>query len=189
MAYLRWPTVAAATLIASAAFAQAGAKDTLAPDKQVQSVEEAAVLAKLHQANKMEIEAGEQAKDDAESPKVKSYGEQLVKDHERADKMVRDYADKKGIDLRQQDSPSEAEKQEAKAEKTKMDALDALDGKEFDREFVRMMVADHQRVLAMVKNTRSETKNSDLRALLATLQPVLQKHLSRAQALERELER
>src|SRR3954462_11063589 len=94
MVLLRWSIVAALVVVASGSHAQkrVDPESALTPSEQQ-------VLIKLEHANQMEIDAGGLTEARAQSTKVKQYGDQLVKDHEQADDMVRDYADKKGADL------------------------------------------------------------------------------------------
>ena len=188
MSYARWSTLPIMALVAftsSLAFAQANAKETPEARKE-QGAAEAAVLSKLHHANQMEIKAGQLAKDNGASTGVKSYGERLIKDHRHADVAVRDYAERKGIELTSPSTPSEAERQEQKADAAAMARLAEVQGAEFDRSFASAMVRDHRNAIQMVRAARAESKGTEFRALLAKLLPVLEQHLKIAQNLEQQ---
>jgi putative membrane protein len=61
----------------------------------------------------------------------------------------------------------------------KMDQLNKLTGKEFDRGFAQMMVNGHQHVIDLIKNSESDVK-PDVKAFLDKTLPVLQRHLDMA---------
>src|SRR4051812_1439581 len=126
MTYVRW-SMLLLLLAAPAALAQQNAKETPAPQQQEQaSAAEAQVLAKLHHDNQMEIKAGQLARDRSESPKVKSFGERLIKDHTTADEAVRKYADSNGIELKEPVARSDAEQRDAQADADAMAKLGDL---------------------------------------------------------------
>src|SRR5262249_36918215 len=58
-----------------------------------------------------------------------------------------------------------------------------LKGTEFDREFVNVMVKDHQKTIDRLTNARSQIKDPDTVALIDKLLPTLKEHLSMAQKL------
>ena len=60
---------------------------------------DANVIRKLHHANEMEVEAGNLAKSKGDSKAVKAFGEELARDHAKADNDVRDLAKKKKLSL------------------------------------------------------------------------------------------
>jgi putative membrane protein len=155
------------------------------------ALSESQVLAKLHAANQMEMEAGGLAASRAQSGKVKRYGEQLIKDHRQADNSVMALAKRKGVDLQSVAStparPTDASDTEGleHAQRSSMERLRALKGSDFDRAFLATMVADHDDALRLVRNARSQTQDPELRALLVKLSPVLQQHYDLAQRLLR----
>jgi putative membrane protein len=148
--------------------------------QQEPALSESQVLAKLHAANLMEMEAGGLAASRAQSNKVKQYGEQLIKDHRQADDTVAAFAKRKGVDLANEPAKKSEENadtaHDAHAMGANMDQLRTLKGSEFDRAFLAAMIGDHDDALRMVRNARSQTHDSEFRALLSKLQPVLQQH-------------
>jgi putative membrane protein len=172
---------------------KAKSRDGDTAGQQQPALSESQVLAKLHAANQMEMEAGGLAASRAQSGKVKRYGEQLIKDHRQADNSVMALAKRKGVDLQSVPSmpsrpsgESEGENEsDAHAQRSSMEQLRTLTGSEFDRAFLAMMVADHDDALRLVRNARSQTQDPELRALLAKLTPVLRQHYDLAQRLLR----
>ena len=138
-------------------------------------------LARLAHDNQSEIDMGKMAKDQASSPRVKKFAEQIVRDHEQADKMVKDYTKKKNIDLNGSSSGM-AMKDEDKAE---MKRLKDLKGAEFDREFVHQMVGDHEKTVKDVTAARTQFKDPELTKLLDQLLPKLKQHLTTARSLDK----
>jgi putative membrane protein len=159
--------------------------------QQQPALSESQVLAKLHAGNQMEMEAGGLAASRAQSGKVKRYGEQLIKDHRQADNSVMALAKRKGVDLQSvpsmpaQPSDGSANEGDERAQRSSMEQLRTLNGSEFDRAFLAMMVGDHDDALRLVRNARSQTQDPELRALLTKLTPVLQQHYDLAQRLLR----
>jgi len=145
------------------------------------------VLGKLHHANQMEIEAGMAAKSNAESASVKSYGDQLVKDHQEADKMVLDLAKQYSAKIPAPKAKDEAEQTLMKKDMDKMTRLKGLRGAEFDREFLTSMANDHEANILLVKGARMTTQNEALKASLDKILPTLEKHRDMAQDLARKI--
>ena len=58
-----------------------------------------ALVMKIHKINQMEIQAGQLAQRNSSSAKVKQYGQQLVRDHQAADKKITTLAQSLGINL------------------------------------------------------------------------------------------
>jgi len=58
----------------------------------------------------------------------------------------------------------------------KMDQLQKMTGKDFDRAFAQMMVNGHREAIEMVKDARSTVQNAEVKSLLEQLLPTLQKH-------------
>ena len=59
-----------------------------------------ALVMKIHKINQMEIQAGQLAQRNGSSAKVKQYGQQLVRDHQAADKKITTLAQSLGVNLR-----------------------------------------------------------------------------------------
>jgi putative membrane protein len=142
-----------------------------APQHPTATAAESQALNELHEANRAEIAAGKLAAKHAEAADVKQYGEMLVTDHTKADEQVMKLAKEKGVTL-------------ARAKTTENETLHGQTGKDFDREFISMMVKDHQHAIAQAKDAESKASSDDMRALLKDTLPVLQKHLDRAQQLQ-----
>jgi len=145
-------------------------------------------LAKLHHDNQMETKMGELAKKNGQSKQVKQFGEMLIKDHGLADKQVSALAKKKNIDLTMPPPKDESERAERQSKMDSMNKLETLKGDEFDREFARMMVEDHQKAIDLVTTTEKQTQDSKIQSLLNKLLPVLKEHHRVAQQIAKRVE-
>ncbi len=128
-------------------------------------------LQNLHAANLMEIAAGKLAKSKGTTQEIRAYGAQLVSDHTAADKQVTAVAKKLGVKL--STPPKDAS----------LAALGGLKGTAFDTSFTNMMVQDHEKAIAMVKEAQGHSTNPDVTALLNALLPTLEKHRATAAGL------
>jgi putative membrane protein len=78
---------------------------------------------------------------------------------------------------------------EMRSHKMMMKDLQALKGPEFDRQFLTMMIRDHQKDIDEVKRGRAAMRGDDELAKLIDQQlPVLQKHLEAAQATLKKIQ-
>jgi putative membrane protein len=133
------------------------------------------LLAQLHKINQQEIMAGQLAEKKGSSSQVKDYGRMLVQDHEKADKQVKEVADKAHVSLTSTANLPQALQEQDKVNQSKMQQVQRLSGKEFDKAFAQVMSNGHQEAIDMVKNAEANAKG-DLKNLLDTLVPELQKH-------------
>jgi putative membrane protein len=137
------------------------------------------VLTKLHDTNLMEIEAAKLAKDNAASDGVKDYADKLQSDHEKADDDVKSLAKEERVQL--------ATKLSADSDGAAMlQRLRNVRGADFDRQFLDMMVTDHDKAISMVKAWQAEAQDKKVRSLLEDLLPTLEKHRDQARKLSRK---
>ncbi|MHB8420585.1 MAG: DUF4142 domain-containing protein [Myxococcales bacterium] len=133
------------------------------------------ILTQVHDINLAEIQEGKLAEQNGQSKKVKDYGKELVRDHERADKDVQKEAKKLGVSL----------SGEQAADQTEIGKLQGLTGADFDKEFVKDEIDGHQKTITMIKDALPQTSNPGEKKLLNNLLPTLKKHLKTAQKLEK----
>src|SRR5690606_39111134 len=84
----------------------------------------------------MEVILGELASKKASNPKVKAFAAQMMKDHSKANKELALIAEKASVLLPTDLHPDH---------KKHYDHLSTLTGAEFDKEYMQMMVDDHQK--------------------------------------------
>jgi len=127
------------------------------------------MIALLHEGNRMEIEGAKLALDKGQAERVKNYALLLTKEHQRCDKQLMDYADQKQFDRRS----LEDEKQEASD--GPMERLRVRQPQNFDRAFILAMVREHGRMIDALTSTMQESRDADLRRLLAGQLPVFER--------------
>ena len=157
-----WAVAVALLLAGGAAMAAADTSET------------AAALGKLHHANQMEIEMGRLAMQRGEMIGVTSFGQTLIVDHTAVDERVVALAMRERIDLTAA-TPAMTDDNMAK--------LKTLKGMQFDKAFARAMLEDHTKDLDEAKAVKDKTTDVQLKALLVTTIPVLEKHRDIAQKL------
>jgi putative membrane protein len=143
-------------------------------DMMNKKLDQTQLLQKLHHVNQEEIKAGQLAEQKGSSSDVKDYGKMLVKDHQQADRDLTALAGKVNVDLSKMKMDQES-REKREVHQDKMEQLQKLTGKEFDRGFAQMMVNGHQHVIELIKNSESDVK-PEVKASLDKMLPVLQKH-------------
>lgn len=141
----------------------------MAADKAAQKFVKDAI-----EGNLTEISMGQMAQEKGQSDAVKSFGQQLQKDHSDSNQKAMALASQMGMT-----PPSEP----SKKHKADADKLAKLSGDKFDKAFAKHMVADHKQDIKEFQKA-SKMKGDQAAADFAneTL-PVLQKHLETAQSL------
>jgi putative membrane protein len=169
------------------------------------------------QGGMTEVALSKLAEQRASNAQVKSFAQQMVKDHTKANQELTSLAGRKSITVSsrtleagpndmaadanpgttgQQDpgsgSPSgtltgqtlDKAKSDAHGEhQAKMDKLSKLSGAEFDREYMRCMLEDHDRTIALFRRQADQGKDRDLKAFAAKTLPTLTEHNRMAQRI------
>ena len=126
-----------------------------------------------------EVDMGELGSKKATSRQVKSFAKQVVADHTKANNELMAASKGKG------QVPS-ARDPEHKAMMDKFQQMEA--GKEFDRDYMAQMVADHKADIELFETAADDAKlDTELRAYAKKTLPTLRDHLSQAQAIESKL--
>jgi putative membrane protein len=123
-----------------------------------------------------EVEVGKLAESKAQNADVKSFGSMLNTDHSAANQELMSLAQKKGVTV-----PSTLPKKEQK----KVDKL--AKAKDFDKEFIHDGVEDHKHDIKEFEKEAKDGKDPDVKAFAQKTLPVLQKHLARAEELDKSM--
>ena len=123
------------------------------------------------QGNRKEIAAGELAQQQAQDEAVKDYARMMVSDHTA---MERQLAEAAGI----ADAAAPAPDASATAD------LEGKTGADFDRAYIDMMVADHEKTVALFEDAAQNAASEQARSLAANALPKLREHLERARELQ-----
>lgn len=127
-----------------------------------------------------EVEAGKLAQSKATSGTVKAFAEQMVSDHGRANAQLKQLALSKGITL-----PTGPGRSQIRA----LEKAGKLQGADFDREYMKLMVAEHKRTVSLFEKEARNGKDTELKSFASGLLPDLQRHLQRAESIEGELKK
>jgi putative membrane protein len=65
--------------------------------------------------------------------------------------------------------------------------MKTLTGGEFDREFVNLIVSEHQKTVEMFRDQQSTAQNEDVKKYVEDTLPILEMHLEKAQRLQTKL--
>ncbi len=122
----------------------------------------------------MEVEMGKLAASNAQSDRVKSYGQMLVNDHSAALNDLRSMAGRNGITVSTAMMPEH---------QGHIDMLKNKSGASFDKAYMDMMVKDHVKDIMDFKKASGNLKDSSYAMFARKTLPVLQKHLDSAKAI------
>jgi putative membrane protein len=145
------------------------------------------VVARVHQSNQKEIEMAQIALDKAESPQVKAYARKLLNDHQGADKKLLTYADKKNLDRSKLEKAATGTAAAPTADNDAQTRLLSATGADFDRQFVTVMLGEHDKAIDLVKSAKDSVTDRELRTFLAGVLPKLEQHRKMASELADKL--
>lgn len=133
-------------------------------------------------AGMAEVEMGMLGAMKATDAEVKTFAQRVVTDHSKANTELASGAKAKGLEI--PSSPDLMHK--ALMEKFERQTAD----KDFDRDFMKQMVKDHEAVVELFQNAASDTHlDSDLRLFAKMCLPTLRQHLKNAQTLVSKLDK
>jgi putative membrane protein len=143
----------------------------------------ATALTKLIESNVAEVEMGKIATSKATNPRVKEFAEMMVKDHTQA------------LDKLQALSGAPSDVKPNAKQKLIAERLSKLSGAEFDREYMKAMVTEHQEDVRFLEQHSRGAKHpnaggsttADLSSVAKELLPTVQRHLQMAQEIQKEL--
>lgn len=121
-----------------------------------------------------EVELGRMAAQLGASEQVKQFGRMMVDHHTKTNEELMSLASSKGVTL-----PTALEAKHRKD----MTKLQRTTGANFDREFSRLMLKDHDKAVDMFEKQSEKGGDADLKAFAAKALPTLQEHLQMARAL------
>ncbi len=156
---------------------RATAKSSGKVDKKLQED-----IQKIHAANEAEVHMGQMGAQQATSPEVKEFAQKLEQDHKRLDDKLTQTAQSAGIQLE-----GKAYESEQKDAQKNMKKLTGKTGQDFDKEFVSMMVKDHEKDIKVTEKAAKEAKKqnqTELASLLDQAVTGMKGHLQTAKQLK-----
>ena len=130
------------------------------------------------QGGLMEVQLGNIAMKNGGSQAVKDFGKMMVDDHTKINDQLKDLASKKMVDL-----PAAVSDDQQKD----IDKLNKETGKDFDKDYVSMMVKDHKDDIDAFKKAQDKISDSDYKYFISNALPTLQKHLDAIEAIKKKM--
>lgn len=130
------------------------------------------------QSGMAEVMLGNLALQKSSNDEVKQMAQKIVDDHTAANNELKDLASKKSAAL-----PTEVNAKQ----KATYDKLSALSGEEFDKEFIKVMVKDHEKAVALFQKQSDKGTDADVKAFAAKTLPTLQGHLDSAKSMNEKM--
>ena len=137
-------------------------------------------VTKASQDSLLEIELGREAAKRGSTLEVKAFGEQMMKDHGKANDELIQLARSKNMGL----APNLDERGQAKVADIK-----SLPQDKFDERYAKNMRADHEADVKEVRKAAMAANDPDVRAWAARTLPVLEHHLEHVRTLEAKVSR
>ena len=131
-------------------------------------------VAKAAQGGMMEVAAGKLAAQRGLDPAVKEFGQRMVTDHTAANAQLKSLAEGKQLVL--PDSMSEDQS-------AALGKLEALNGRDFDQTYSRMMVKDHIEDIGEFEKEVKKGQDTDVKSFAQNTLPTLRHHLTLASKL------
>jgi putative membrane protein len=126
-----------------------------------------------------EVELGKLAAERASSPEVKEFGQMMVEDHTKAGNELKELASRANVDLESGDAREDAN--------DAVEKLSDLKGPEFDREYIDLMVKDHQDALDALQDQAQNADHAGVKQWASATLPRIKSHLEHAQKLQDQL--
>jgi putative membrane protein len=128
-------------------------------------------ITKVAQGGKTEVELGQLALKQATSEDVKQFAQRMIDDHSKSGEELSSLAVSKGITL-----PADLDKKH----KEKLDKLAKFSGADFDREYMKKMVNDHNMNVTLFEQQAKNGKDAETKAWAEKTLPTLREHLTMA---------
>ncbi|HWI14086.1 MAG TPA: DUF4142 domain-containing protein, partial [Burkholderiales bacterium] len=126
------------------------------------------------QGGMLEVQMGKLAQQNGQSDGVKQFGKRLEDDHSKANEELKGVAQKLGVDL-----PASLDKKH----QGKVDKLSKVKAQDFDRQFAKDMVSDHEKDVKAFRKEADKGKNAEVKQFASQAVPTLEEHLKMARDL------
>src|SRR5205809_4581008 len=137
---------------------------TTLSDKDKSFMKEAA------KGGQMEVDMGKMAQTKGKSADVKKIGSTMVADHTKANNELMAIAKKKGVDLSKEKPASHS-----------------IGDANFDKDYIDMMVKDHEKDLSAFQAEAKNGTDADVKAFASKTSAVIKKHLDMVKAAQAKM--
>ena len=177
----QWPVVGLVLILLSFGLSSCNRNrsvEAAREDKASATPVEMDFMMKASQGNMAEIEMARAAMAKTDNTDVKDFANMIQTDHSR---------NLKDVVVLMKDSGASQPTSLPAAMRQDIDRMNTLTGPEFDREFVNMMVADHQKAVELFRDQETTVTNTDVKDYVEGTLPELEMHLDKAQQLQSKL--
>jgi len=126
----------------------------------------------------MEVQLGNTAAQKATNEEVKRFGQRMATDHSQGGQTIRQMASNLKFTLPQELTPEQ---------RTLVTKLENLSGKAFDRDYIKTMIADHQKDISEYERAASQATNPEIKQYASQALPMLRDHLKQAREISAKL--
>jgi putative membrane protein len=126
----------------------------------------------------LEVSLGELARQQAESPDVRQFGQIMARDHTISSNKLLEISKKDNLAI-----PMDMDRQDHEM----VQHLSGLKGRDFDRAYMKHMVQDQREDIKLFEQMANEGTNPDLKNYAARTLPTLREHLRTAQDIYRKI--
>lgn len=131
-------------------------------------------MANAARGGMMEVQLGNMAAQKASSNDVKKFGQRLATDHSKANQTLQQLASNLNVTLPQELKPEQQQE---------VSRLQDASGKEFDREYMSLMLKDITKEISEFERAANEATNADLKRWVSQTLPTLREHLQLARSV------
>jgi putative membrane protein len=139
---------------------------------------DAQFLVEAADAGMMEVDLGQHAASTSKNPRIAEFGKMMETDHTKANAEVMSLASMKNVTM-----PTNMSDEHIKHGND----LKAKTGNDFDKDYISMMVDDHEKVISKFEKMSTDAKDPDIRALATKTLPTLRMHLENAKSIKESL--
>ena len=129
-------------------------------------------------AGNTEVQASQVALTMAKSDRVKNFANMMVNDHTNANNELKSMATRMNVTLPDSVMPKQH---------TELESLRKTQAKNFDKQYMDMMVKDHKEAVGLFQKGSQNLDNTDLKTWASNTLPKLQMHLDSAQAIQKSV--
>jgi putative membrane protein len=161
----------------------AGAMDTTSGSMEAGALTDPNIVALLDEANVADSAAGAYAVTKATNPEVKAFAKLMMGEHHALRAQGKQLAQR--LNVTPQPPASDPLKPAAASEMAALKA--APKGAQFDQTYIEQEIGAHKAVLDLAEKAHGATQNEDLKKLIEQAKPVIEKHLDRAEEIQKKL--
>ena len=144
---------------------------------------DANIVALLDEANMADSASGAYALKKATSPEVKQFAKMMMGEHHALRLQGQQLA--KRLNVTPEMPSNDPLKPAAESEMTALQG--AAKGAAFDRTYIQQEIGVHKAVIDVATKAHDAAQNAELKKLIEQAKPVIEKHLNRAEAIQKKL--